>query len=92
MIIQNFEYTSASGNKSNRSIVILSDVSDKVLGIDYGELDEDAAAGFVADMAESLSAQKEELNCLLHHYDLEDKYRRFFPENMDFVVRETISV
>lgn len=90
MIVQNFEYTDASGKRTNRSIVVLSDVSDKVLGIDYGDLDGETAMEFLKDMNEMFQAQKEELDCLLHHYDLENKYRRFFPENMDFVVKEKI--
>lgn len=90
MIVQNFEYTDASGRRTNRSIVVLRDTSDKILGIDYGDLDGEIAIEFLKDMQEMFAAQKEELECLLHHYDLEDKYRRFFPENMDFIVKEKI--
>ena len=90
MIVQNFEYTDASGKRTNRSIVVLNDVSDKVLGIDYGDLDGETAMNFLKDMQEMFASQKEEMSCLLHYYDLEDKYRRFFPENMDFVVKEKI--
>lgn len=82
MQIASFDYTKASGDVSKRDVLVVSEPTNVVFGIDLSELNPDDMAEFLEDYRKVFDAKQRELAEVMAKYDLANRFRRFIPEGM----------
>ncbi len=90
MKILDFNYIDSKNKASNRHVVVLADVHDKIFGIDYTELSHEDSAEFLCDLAMLVELHKHQQELLLKQYDIANKYRRFIPDRMSNIIMEEV--
>lgn len=75
--IKDFTYTKENGDVSDRVVVLLSQPSNNMLGIDITHLDEEESDNFIEEFKELKLAQRAQEAELLDKHDLKHNYRSF---------------
>ena len=88
--ILTFNYTDSKGKKSLRTILVSSEPTDKVSGIDLSELEEVDQVNFALDYKVIHDEYIEKLEKLQGSYDCKFKYRQFFPAKMEDTTEDTV--
>ena len=82
MQIASFDYTTASGDVSKRDVLVVSEPTSVVFGIDISELNPDDMSEFLEDYRKVFDAKQRELAEVMAKYGLANRFRRFTPEGM----------
>ena len=82
MQIKSFEYTKANGNTSFRNVIVISEPSNMVRGIDVSELDEHDQAALAIRMSEAYQAYLDAQAKLFAEFDVTRNFRQFDPLKM----------
>jgi hypothetical protein len=90
MKLQSFVYKDLKGKVSNRQVLVVQEPSDKVMGIDVTEADDETVVNFALAYEALRSSFLAEVSALQRSYDLQHRYRTFFLSSMDEVVLEEI--
>lgn len=88
MKLSTFKYTKADGSSSERVVVVMSEPSKFVSGIDVSELDDEMQVEFYNQVKELHEKYIQDLNGLEALFDVNYRYRQFKPENMAQLVEE----
>lgn len=87
MQIASFDYTKTSGDVSKRDVLVVSEPTNVVFGIDISELNPDDMAEFLEDYRKVFDAKQRELAEVMAKYDLANRFRRFTPEGMTNITK-----
>ena len=87
MQIASFDYTKTSGDVSKRDVLVVSEPTNVVFGIDLSELNPDDMAEFLEDYRKVFDAKQRELAEVMAKYDLTNRFRRFTPEGMSNITK-----
>ena len=88
MKVLNFTYTDLKNKVTQRELLVTSEPSDKVSGIDLTPLDEESRAAFVGEYTRIYNNFLTELGDLKAEYDVTHNYRQFFPDKMTEVSQQ----
>jgi hypothetical protein len=81
-----FDYTKKDGSKSERTLLVTKEPSDKYAGIDLSELEVDNALQFTLAYETLHEEFLEKARELQAKYDLKYAYRQFFESGMSNVI------
>jgi len=90
MKLQSFVYKDLKGKVSNRQVLVVQEPSTKVSGIDVTESDDEAIVNFALAYESLRQTFLAEVTALQKTYELQHRYRTFFPDSMESVVLEEI--
>lgn len=85
-----FTYTKASGDVSNRAVVVTQEPTKLLSGIDVSELPEAEFASFTQEMSALKNRQHQEIMDLMEKHDLKHNFRQFSPDKMTNVESEWV--
>ena len=90
MNVTEFTYTKPNGSVSQRTLLTLSTPNTYFEGIDLSELEMDQYAQFIQQFKQIENDYNARFDELLNNFDVTTNYRRFVPERMASVVKETL--
>ncbi len=90
MKLMQFIYSKATGDITNRAIIVTNEPTQLISGIDISELPEAEFEVFTREMRELKNRQHEEMMQLVAKHDLKHNYRQFTPSKMTSVITELI--
>lgn len=90
MEMQEFKYTKANGEVSERAVIVTQKPQKLLAGIDVTSMDSDEFAKFTKRYREVLDSNKQAMANLMAEFDLTHNYRQFKPEGMSDVKSEWV--
>lgn len=84
-----FDYTDSKGKESSRTLVVISEPSEKYFGIDISELGASDSGEIIAELKEAMEYHKAELEHIMAKYDIKGSFRFFFANKMTNTSYET---
>lgn len=84
-----FTYTDAKEKVSDRTLVVISEPSEKYFGIDISELGASDSGEVIAELKEAMEYHKAELEHIMAKYDIKGSFRFFFASRMTNTKYET---
>ena len=90
MKIAKFTYTDTKGKTKQRQVLIISEPSDKLRGIEVSELPEQDAKAFSAAYAAAQDAFYANIEALKAEYDMKHNFRQFFASKIEAMTVEQV--
>jgi len=90
MKLKSFVYRDLKGKVSNRTVLVVQEPTDKVAAIDVSEQDDETIVNFALQYEAARQAFLSHVAALEKQYDLQNRFRQFFPEQMDGVSVEEL--
>lgn len=91
MKIKSFTYTKSSTEASHRDVLVVSEPSSYLNGIDISELSDEDQAKFAVEMSNQLDVHKLAQQTIMAKYDVRNRFRQFDPLKMTDVKDEYIA-
>lgn len=82
MKIAKFTYQDLKGKVTEREVLVVSEPTNKISGIDLSELESDEQQEFAEAYAAIMAAARSELQALAVAWDLKYNYRQFFADKI----------
>lgn len=89
--IKTFDYTKASGEVSQRDVLVLQEPGNMMQGIDISELNQEDQAAYAVYMSRLHDDYLDKIAALNKEYDVINRYRKFDPLKMTNVSEEYIA-
>ncbi len=86
MKVMSFTYTKDNSSTSHRDLLVLTEPSTNVFGIDITCLDAEEQGQFVAQMEIIEQQRKHQVDTLMLAFDIAHRYRSFKPANISDVL------
>lgn len=90
MKLKEFTYQDRKGKVSVRQVLVISEPSEHLKGIDVTEQDDETIVNFALAYEAARKAFLAEVSALESQYDLRWSFRQFFPDMMQDVVTEEV--
>jgi hypothetical protein len=85
-----FDYTDLKNKTTRREAVVVQEPTDKVSCIDLSELDSQAQAEFITQYDAIRNTFLEQVKSLQKTFEVQHRYRQFFPHRMCDIVEEEV--
>lgn len=90
MKLKTFVYRDLKGKISNRTVLVVQEPTDKVAAIDVTEQDDETIVNFALAYETARQAFLTQVAALEKQYDLNHRFRQFFPDQMMDVSSEDL--
>ena len=90
MKIAKFTYTDTKGKTKERQVLVISEPSDKLKGIEVSELPEQDAKAFSEAYSAAQDAFHANIEALKAEYDMKHNFRQFFASKIEAMTVEQI--
>jgi len=87
MKLAKFTYTDVKGKITDRTVLVTSEPSDKLKGIDMSEVDHDDMFDFTTEYNAIQETFYAAIEALKTEYDLKHNFRQFFANKIDGMVK-----